>query len=148
MTPSAPDHDIVGRRLRLLVSTLAELADLGHLDAGRLAGEPVTRAATERYLQVLVDLAVEINAHLLVAVRGVAPVTGRESFLAMGEVGILPDGLAERLAPAAGLRNILVHRYVDIDSQLVAEARRDLLDLMPGYVHLVAAFLDAAGGEP
>ncbi len=148
MTPAVPDPEIVGRRLRLLATTLSELADLGRVDRGRLAGEPVTRAATERYLQVLVDLAIEINAHLLVAVRGVAPATGRDSFLAMGEVGILPGQLALRLAPAAGLRNILVHRYVDIDPELVAQARQDLLDLVPGYVHEVASYLDATEGEP
>lgn len=33
----------------------------------------------------------------------------------MGELGVLPLELAERLAPIAGFRNILVHEYLGID---------------------------------
>jgi uncharacterized protein YutE (UPF0331/DUF86 family) len=33
----------------------------------------------------------------------------------LGKVGVLPRELAERLAPIAGFRNILVHEYLEIN---------------------------------
>lgn len=135
------DVDVVGRRLRLLRDTLDQLASLGEVTPARLEASPIERAAVERLLQVAVDLAVDVNAHVVVAELGRAPATGRESFLAMAEAGVLDAGLAERLAPAAGLRNVLVHRYVEISVELVARAVAEVLDGLGAYVTQVAGFL-------
>ena len=40
----------------------------------------------------------------------------------MGETGLVPRGLVERLARAARLRNLLVHRYWVVDDRRVYEA--------------------------
>ncbi|WP_208029424.1 type VII toxin-antitoxin system HepT family RNase toxin [Rhabdothermincola sediminis] len=135
------DTDVIARRLRLLRDTLDELTALRGVTAARLETAPLERAAAERLLQVAVDLAIDINAHVAVALSGRAPATGRESFLAMGTAGVLPVELAEQLAPAAGLRNVLVHRYVDISLELVARAVPEVLDGLGAYVEQVATFL-------
>jgi uncharacterized protein YutE (UPF0331/DUF86 family) len=140
------DVDVVGRRLRLLRDTLDQLASLGEITPARLEAAPIERAAVERLLQVAVDLAVDVNAHVAVAELGRAPATGRESFLAMAEAGVLDAGLAERLAPAAGLRNVLVHRYVEISVEPVARAVAELLDGLRAYVAQVAGFLAERSG--
>lgn len=141
MTPPTLDAEVIAARLRLLADTLADLSALRDVDAERLRAEPLTRAAAERLLQVAVDLAVDVNAHISVARLGRAPATGRESFVAAAEAGALEGPLAERLAPAAGLRNVLVHRYTDIRVDLVAGAVAELLELLPTYIEQVASFL-------
>lgn len=141
MNPRRPDLDVVERRLRALADTLTDLERLRDVDVERLRSDPIIRAATERLLQVTVDLAVDVNAHLSATLLDRAPGTGRDSFLSAAEAGVLPAALADQLAPAAGLRNVLVHRYVDIDPELVAQGLRDVLDLMPEYVEAVADFL-------
>jgi len=45
-------------------------------------------------------------------------------FTRLGELGVLPRGLAERLASAARLRNLLVHRYWVIGDKRVYESVR------------------------
>ena len=87
------------------------------------------------------DLAVDVNAHIAVATAKAAPETGRASFLAMGHVGAIDSELAERLAPAAGLRNILVHRYTDIRTEIVAASIPTVLDGFAEYVRQIAAFV-------
>ncbi|MFP3908164.1 MAG: type VII toxin-antitoxin system HepT family RNase toxin [Acidimicrobiales bacterium] len=132
------------QRLRLLDDTLSELDQVGVLTAEELDADAIRRAATERLIQVVVDLAVDINAHVVVATTGRAPDTARRSFLAMGSSGILPVDLAERLAPSAGLRNVLVHRYRDIRLDLLADA----LQRIPGdyreYTRRLASWLESA----
>lgn len=141
MTPSSLDHDAVGRRLRLLEEALTSLAALRDVDAHRLRTEPLTRAAAERLLQVVVDLAFDINAHIAVTVLGRAPETGRQSFLDLADAGVLTIEVAARLAPAAGMRNVLVRHYVGVRLDLVAEAVGDVLDQFPSYVKAVARFV-------
>lgn len=142
MTPARLDRDVVGRRLRALTDALEVLAELRGVTPRRLADQPLTRAAAERLLQVAVDLAIDVNAHVSVALLGRAPSTGRESFALMAEAGALEPALADRLAPAAGLQNVLVHRYVDIRTDLVADAVSQILDQFPGYVATMAAFVE------
>lgn len=141
MTPPAPDPTVIGTRLRLLRETLDDLAQLRGIDTERLAAEHLTRAAAERLMQVAIDLAIDVNGHLAVGVLGRAPATGRESFLLLADVGVVDAGTAERLAPAAGLRNVLVHRYTEIDLAVVAGAVERVLEDFPAYLQAVAGFV-------
>jgi uncharacterized protein YutE (UPF0331/DUF86 family) len=143
VTPRSPDPDVVQRRLRMLADTTQQLVDLGAAPEARLRDDPIVRAATERFLQVAVDLAAEINAHLAVSLRERAPRTMRESFLDAAEAGVLTAELATELAPSAGLRNILVHRYTDVRLDVLAEAVVELPPLLREYVRQVARWLQA-----
>ena len=51
-----------------------------------------------------------------------------------GRRGWLPQDLAARLAPAAGLRNRLVHQYAEIDDRKVFDAVISAVDLFPTYI--------------
>lgn len=143
MTPPSLDREQAGARLRTMRETLDDLEALRDVDAARLDAQPLTRAAAERLIQVVVDLAVDVNAHVAVVANGAAPQTGRDSFFAAAESGAIGDDLATALAPAAGLRNILVHRYTDIRTDLVASAVNMTLDGFADYVRQMAAYLEA-----
>jgi uncharacterized protein YutE (UPF0331/DUF86 family) len=141
MTPAPLDRDQVGSRLRMMREALDQLATLRGATAAELDEDPIKRAAAERLIQVLVDLAIDVNGHVAVARLGKAPDTGRASFAAAAEAGIVSAELAERLAPSAGLRNVLVHRYTDIRTDLVADAIGTVLDGFAEYVRSVASSL-------
>ena len=131
------DADVLVLRLGLMRELLADLDSVGEVDARRLRDDRLTRHAVERILTrhaveriltQLVDLAVSINSHVA-ASAGKTPSSYRESFHAAAAAGLINVDLAQRLAPSAGLRNVLTHDYVDIDLGLVAGAvtasRRD-----------------------
>lgn len=141
MTPPRIDYDTIQRRLRLLRDTLDQLTPLRDITADDLDTDALVRAAAERLLQVIVDLSLDINGHIVVASLGRAPETGRSSFIELGECGVIPGDLANRLAPSAGMRNVLVHHYIDIRTDLVAASINQTLAVFPAYVEAVAAFL-------
>jgi uncharacterized protein YutE (UPF0331/DUF86 family) len=141
MTPRRLDSDVVQRRLHLMEESLSDLGLLADRTADDLAAAPLDRAAAERLIQVVVDLAVDVNSHLVVAAGEPAPETGRESFHAMAESGVLTPDLAQRLAPSAGLRNLLVHRYRDIRLNLLAAGIAATLDGYPTYIAQVSAYV-------
>lgn len=141
MTPRLVESDVIRRRLRLMEESLQYLQLLSDRSADDLRTAPLERAAGERLIQVVVDLAVDINSHLVVAGGAPAPETGRDSFPAAATVGALADDLAERLAPSAGMRNLLVHRYADIRLDLLAAGVAATLEDYPEYIRQVSAYL-------
>ncbi|MBK6438360.1 MAG: DUF86 domain-containing protein [Candidatus Microthrix subdominans] len=142
MTPVEPNPDVVIRRLRMMRDALDTLDGFRGVDVAQLNDDPVARAAVERLLQVIVGLAFDINAHLVAKTLGRSPETGRASFHDLVEAGVLDEALAATLAPSAGLRNVLVHHYVDLRMDLIADAVRTVGDGFPAYITAVARYLD------
>ena len=142
MTPVEPNPDVVIRRLRMMRDALDTLDGFRGVDVAQLNDDPVARAAVERLLQVIVGLAFDINAHLVAKTLGRSPETGRASFHDRVEAGVLDEALAATLAPSAGLRNVLVHHYVDLRMDLIADAVRTVGDGFPAYITAVARYLD------
>jgi len=141
MTPI--ERDIVMRKLKVLregLATLEQLACIG-LDAYRR--DIVKRKAAERILQQTIEAALDINAHVLAGIGAGPPDDYYASFIRMGENQVLEPELANELAPAAGLRNRLVHQYDDLDDALVFRAIDKMLRVFPRYLKAVVGFLDA-----
>lgn len=88
----------------------------------------------ERLLHLSVEAASDLLEHLLVQGAGRSPQTYADTFLLAGQEGLVSPALAQRLIPAAGLRNRLVHDYEAIDPSQVhaamASALRDLSALL------------------
>ena len=141
MTPKLPSSSVVERRLAHQRDLLAEIRKLQPITVTTITGEPIVKAALERMIQAVVDLALDINAHLATSVLSKSPVTGRESFDLMVEAGILEQLQADVLKPAVGLRNILVHMYADIDLDILADSSEAFEVGFSDYVRSVAQWL-------
>jgi uncharacterized protein YutE (UPF0331/DUF86 family) len=121
---------------------LDRLVEIGPVDVERLRVEPLTALAVERVLTLLVDLAFATNSHVAAARLGRAPESYAASFDAAVEAGLLDADLAAALRPSAGLRNVLVHAYVDVDPSAVARAVPLAVEHYGTYVRRVAALLE------
>lgn len=141
MTPSRLDPDVIRNKLAELSRTLDELARVGEVDAARLGRDSLVRAAVERFVTRLVDLAVDVNTHLTVARLGRAPGDYRSSFLLAAEVEAIDTELAKRLAPSVGMRNVVIHEYDRLDLERLAAAIPLALIDFREYVRQVARFV-------
>src|SRR3989338_2671959 len=67
------------------------------------------RAAVERYMQLSLEIVIEIS-EMIIAYKGFRkPERHRETIEILAENKVLPKQFARRFAPAMGFRNILVH---------------------------------------
>ncbi|MGH7541286.1 MAG: type VII toxin-antitoxin system HepT family RNase toxin, partial [Gemmatimonadota bacterium] len=131
-------RDVIARKLARLRVYLADLAPHAGKSTERILDD---RYEIERLLELLVQVAVDIVSHEL-AERGVVPDSYRGAFLAAATERLLPADLAGRLADAAGLRNILVHLYEEIDYEIVAGSIAEALGDFGQFAELYAARLD------
>lgn len=141
MTPPALDAALVHAKLHAMRELLDDLDAAGPVDAARLTSDRMHRHAVERILTQLVELAAAVNGHLAVGRLGRGATTYRESFALAAEAGAVPPDLAQRLAPSAGLRNVLVHEYAQVDLALVARGVELARSDYRAYVREVARTL-------
>jgi uncharacterized protein YutE (UPF0331/DUF86 family) len=138
------DGEVVLARLSRLERSLHKLDAIAA--AGRegfLASEELQERA-ERNLQVALQICLDIGAHL-VADRALPPPTSNASiFAALGAEGVISGELAGHLARAAGLRNILVHDYLELEPAKVFDALGSLCDLRAFAAAVVRALDDDA----
>ena len=145
--------DFVRRKLHLVTDDLRLLARYQGVDRDDLVGDPYALAAVERLLERIVMRSVDANAHLLAALaRGgegpSARLSYRDTFLRLVPLGALSPELAGAVAPSAGLRNILVHDYNDVDRVLVHASIALALQTYPRYVDALLRFVDGLAGAP
>ncbi len=62
----------------------------------------------------------------------------------MAGLGVYPEDFAESIAASAGLRNILVHQYNDVDRELLHGSIRSCLQDYARYIRYIQAFIDDA----
>ncbi len=140
MTPRTIDWRSVRAKLRRIRELLDQLQAFGPVDARRMTAETVTELATERVLTLLVDLAFACNSHVATAILGRAPDSYAQSFALAAESGMITSELAAALRPSVGMRNVLVHDYIETDRGMVAAAVPLALEQYGEYVRQVARF--------
>lgn len=123
------DPRAVRLRLREVDRRIGRLRRI--LEAGREAflGDPEVQAAAERHLQVAIQGAIDAGAHLVAEASAETPADYAGVFAALARMGVIDGGLAERLARAARLRNLLVHLYLQVDPERLWEAIGQVGDL-------------------
>lgn len=152
MTPTVLDWRSLQAKLHKISELLSDLEALGEIDLHRLDTDRTARLAAERVLTLIVDLAVSVNSHVCAVTLGRTADSYGASFLLAAEAGLLEEGLAAQLRPSAGLRNVLVHNYVDIDESIVVQAVPLAIDQYGAYVKQAARWLvehrdDGGDGE-
>lgn len=137
------DRDVVTTRLRHIDDLIAVLREVGPVDADRLERNTLMRLGIERALTQVVELAVDVLNHLLVASTGQTTRTYPEAFGAAADAGILSVALARTLESTAGMRNALVHEYVAIDLAKVADVVPLAPETFGQFIREVAAWVEA-----
>lgn len=81
----------------------------------------IIRAVCERYFELIVESVIDLATLIIKKERFSFP-KDKRVFNFLSEEKIIDNNLAERLQNAKGMRNILSHRYGEIDNKTVFES--------------------------
>jgi uncharacterized protein YutE (UPF0331/DUF86 family) len=95
------------------------LQDFRQLSTSEFEAYLKNHYAIERLIELLIISAVDMLYHLFRLRQEPPAISYSSAFLRAGEMGILDAELAGRLARAAGMRNLLVHGYDQIDHRIL-----------------------------
>jgi uncharacterized protein YutE (UPF0331/DUF86 family) len=139
--------EYVERKLQLIVDDLAQLVAFRDTPYEETVADPIRLAAVERIVERMVQRAIDVNEHLISTLSTGEEVrttrlTYRETFLRLSDLGVYDARFGQDIARSAGLRNILVHEYNEIDHRILHQAIPDALEQYHAYVTAVRAFLE------
>lgn len=93
--------------------------------------------AVERLIQLIIDLALDVNNILIKDSDHYPAQDYFSSFLELVDLGILPEKFAKDIAPSTGIRNRLVHEYEKVDDRLVFQNLDKLIKYYLDYIEYV-----------
>lgn len=135
-----------GRRVRRLLQRvsddLAYLHRQSHLDRTMLVQDFERLAALKYVFLTAIEGCLDVAQHLCASEGWGPPESNADAIRVLGRHAVLDPGLAEVMARAVGFRNLLVHRYVDIDDEKVV-GFLDRLDDLTGFVAEVATWVES-----
>lgn len=135
------DEEVAVRQLESIDQFLGELEQMRGLDREAYVDDVVHQRAVERSLTNLIQACIDLASHVR-ASENLGPAdSSREELLALGEAGVVDAETADELADAAGLRNVLAHRYDEVDHDVVYDVLHDDLHWFERFEREAAAWL-------
>jgi uncharacterized protein YutE (UPF0331/DUF86 family) len=77
----------------------------------------MVKAAAERQMQVAIQSVLDICNHVVADMKLEVPDEEKQAFRILASHKIIPQSLAKTLSSLAGMRNILVHEYLEVDHE-------------------------------
>ena len=136
------DVNLVYKKLTLIESYVRELRTFAQPD--KIQMDIKEQRFEERTLQMAIQAAFDIAAHIVAEERYGVPDANRGFFELLIRYGWLPQDLAEPLSKMVGFRNILVHSYERVDPAEVEKIVRHHLDDLLDFVKAIRARLASA----
>jgi uncharacterized protein YutE (UPF0331/DUF86 family) len=136
------DRETFDRRLAMLEELLRRLRGVVVEGRERFLVDVALQAQAERWLHLAGECALDL-AHHLIADRGWrTPTSYRDAFAVLAAEGVLAPHQVTAMEGWAGLRNVLVHLYLDVNHDRIWDVLEGELDQLVDYAVTLAAEAD------
>ena len=143
MSPGRADSSVVRRHLAALREALANLRRHAGATSETLRANMDLRWTVEHGLQLCAQNAIDIATHLA-ATAGLDASDYASAIDRLTGMGVLPAAFGARFRRIAGLRNVLVHDYIEVDLDVVARVLDENLDDFEEFARWVERHLDGS----
>lgn len=141
------ETSLIRRKLSRLNMYLEKLKPILEHTYDEYLKDPYFKYTAERLIQLIVECASDINNHVVVEKNKRPPEDYTSSFTKAAEVGLISYELANQIKGSAGMRNILVHEYMDIDDEKVYKTLPVAIKDYKEYIKQVDIYIDGLETE-
>ena len=123
------DKTLILRKLSELEEYSGQLKEYANVTIEQYSRDWKVQRVVERTLQMMIEICVDVAGHIISDKGYRIPTTYADSFRVLHENGVLNKNLFETMGKMAKFRNIIVHHYDKVDTEIVIGiVRRDLND--------------------
>ncbi|NUM44361.1 MAG: DUF86 domain-containing protein [Anaerolineales bacterium] len=122
-----------------------QLKEMRPTSLRQLADDTLRYWAVLHGLQITVQHLVDIGEHILTSQNLAVPETYKDIIIELGRNKIIPYEFAERIKGMAGLRNVIVHRYLSVDPDLIWNILTNHLDDFKTFSVYIYDYLEREG---
>ena len=126
------DEALISKKLAFIETCVRELRELACPE--RLDSDIREQRFVQHTLQLALQAALDVSSHIASARRLGEPETNRELFELLVRDDLISPSLSPALQAMAGLRNILVHGYQQVDNEIVRDVVENHLEDLLRFV--------------
>jgi len=136
------EADTVEQRLKRLREYVVHIEEITGTPREKFVSDYREYWVAERGLQLAAEVVFDIANHILAAVFHLYPETNEGALDALHESAVISADLREEMQGLGGFRNILVHRYLDIDEGQVYEYLQKAPSVLNRFSREIFEWLD------
>jgi len=130
-------NEIIINKLIKMEKYISELETFKPDTFNEYKNDQLKRYAIERLIQLIIDLALDVNNTLIKKSDRYPAQDYYSSFLELIDLEILSEEFAEDIAPSTGIRNRLVHEYEEVDNKVVYQNLDELIKYYLSYIKYI-----------
>jgi uncharacterized protein YutE (UPF0331/DUF86 family) len=135
------DEEVVADKLRYINQYTDDLKQMRGMSKEEYVEDMVTQRAVERTLMNLIQACIDLAQHIR-STEDLSPTgTAKQELQALGGADILSRETQEKMEEATGFRNVLAHRYGDIDHEVVYDVLHNDLHWFERYQQELAQWI-------
>lgn len=126
-------NGVIENKLRIIEENISEIRSWNIQSIGQLQENSMLQKATERALQVSVEVMIDVSERLL-ALNNIKPAnTSAENFNNLEKIGLINN--TDDYKDIVRFRNFIVHRYEKVDTDII-------YSIIQNKLHLFEQFID------
>ena len=122
------DQTLILRKLSELEEYFGQIGEFSSVSVEDYSGDWKTRRIVERTLQIMIELCIDIAGHFISDRKLRVPVSYADTFTSLVEAGLITPQISEVMEKMAKFRNVIVHQYEKVDTEIVIMILRKHLD--------------------
>ena len=135
------DVERVKERGREIRESLGKIRHYAALPEAEFFADERNLYTVEHLLLIAIEATASLCAHILAKTARKSPSSHAECFEGLRDLGIVDDELASNLVKMVRFRNLLVHRYWEVDSVRVLGYARENLGDFEAFLAAVESFV-------
>lgn len=136
------EKEKISRKLRSMKKYVDFLRSYKSTTIEELEKNDMLRSAIERNFHLAIESALDTGEVIISAEDFEKPEDYRDVILILGRHKVIPMDFAQRFAKAAGLRNILVHMYEEVDVRKLHDYLQNSLEDFNEFARFIARYLE------
>jgi uncharacterized protein YutE (UPF0331/DUF86 family) len=132
---------VITRKLQELQECIRQLRKLQAYSYEEIVDDLEKIWAIERGIQVSIQIIIDVGNYILASIGENQVEDYTNIFDKLGQHGVLPQEFALEIRGMAGFRNILVHRYTEVDLKRVYDVLQNRLDDFMKYIQYIESYL-------
>jgi|GraSoiStandDraft_4_1057263.scaffolds.fasta_scaffold56848_1 uncharacterized protein YutE (UPF0331/DUF86 family) len=124
------DQNIIQARIEKIRESIARLRKFGTMSEDQFCEDDDSSKLAERHLEIAIQAAIDIGHHVIADMDLGLPQDYKDVFRILAKHNIISSHLGKKLESMTGMRNVLVHDYLQLDvHRIYAAIKNDLGDL-------------------
>ncbi len=136
------DYDVVYKHLQELESILDEMDDFKNYSLEELKKEIKKLWQVEHGLQLAIQNLLDIGSHILSSIGKNKCENYTDVLDKLGEENIIPPEFSRKIRGMAGLRNLLVHDYIKIQTEKIYDYIKNNLNDFRKFIKYINKYLE------